>query len=304
MRASDGWKAGILLAAGLVGGAAAQPLKVCVADDNAPLSYRAGGTFKGLDVKLAAAIASSLDRPLEVIPFESEFEADKNLAHEVNALLSSGVCELASGYPLLSSDLGPPSRPTARVPDHPGAKRPSGRAWIPLRSLAASRAYHATALGLIVRDPSLAGATLETLGDARIGVEAGTVSGTVVALFRGGRLRAQTVSLGYGQDALETLEAGQTDASLVSLGRYDAWRLKHPASALRRTPYTHPLKINIGFVGLAENAELLASANSVIDAALRTGRLLEWAAAEGVSWLEPKEPQISAPVGLAEMLRE
>lgn len=304
MRTGTSLGAGILLAAGCMGVAAAQPLKVCMADDNPPLSYRAGGSAKGLDVKLAAAIASKLDRPLEVILFESEFEADKNLAHEVNALLSSGVCELASGYPLLATDLGPPSRPTARVPDHPGAKRRSARPWIPLKTLAASRAYQATAMGLIVRDPSLAGITLDAPGDARIGIVVGTVPGTVVAMFRGGRLRAQTVSLGQGQDALEALEAGQVDASLANLGRYDAWRLKHPSSMLRRTPYTHPLRINIGFVGLAESPELLASADSVIDGALRTGQLQEWAAQEGVSWLEPKEPQISGAIGLVDLLRE
>lgn len=294
----------------------AQALKVCMAEDNPPLSYvgqvagQAGekvGQPKqplGLDVRVAQAIAASLQRPLQVVLFESKYEEDSRLAHEVNALLSSGVCDLASGFPLFASDLGPPSRATARVPDHPGAKRRPLREWVPLVALAASFAYHVAAMGLVVREAAREAATLGDPGDARIGVVAGTMAGTAVTLYRNGKLRPQLISLSQNEDALALLEAGRIDATLVSLDRFDAWRLARPASVLRRAAYVHPLRINIGFVARADASDLLAAANQVITRALADGDLRRWAETEGSSWIAPAQPQLSGPVGIAELRRE
>lgn len=287
--------------------AAAQPLTVCMAEANAPLSYRAADAShetRGLDLPLAQAIAEELKRPLQVVLFESKYDADSRLTDEVNALLSSGVCELASGFPLIASDLGAPSRPTARVPDHPGAKRMPLRAWVPLGTLVPSHAYHAVALGLVVRDGARDAATLANPGDARIGVTAGTLAGTAVSLYRNGKLRAQLVSVSANKDALDELDAGRIDATLVSLDRYDAWRLTHPGSALRRAAYVHPLRINIGFVTRADAPELVAAANRVIDRSLADGALARWSATGGASWIVPTDPQVSAPIGLAELAGE
>ena len=283
---------------------AAPALTVCVAENNPPLSYQVGTETRGLDVRVAQAIAAELDRPLKLIPFESKFEADSSLTHEVNALLSSGVCELASGFPLLASDLGTPTRSTARVPDYPGAKRPPLRDWVPLGTLAPTQAYHAVALGLLVRDSARASATLADPGDARIGVTAGTLAGTAVTLFRGGRLRAQLMSLSRDQDAVAQLDAGLFDATLVSLDRYDAWRLTHPDTSVRRAAYVHPLRINIGFVALADKTQTLAAANRVIARALGDGKLRRWSAATGTSWIAPVDPQVGHAIGLRDLLSE
>lgn len=302
------WAAGVVAAVvgtGVGTGAVAAPsLKVCMAESNPPLSYQAEGVPRGLDARLAQALADALQRPLQVVPFESEFEADKHLAHEVNALLSSGVCDVVSGFPLMASDLGPPSRPTARVPDYPGAPRRSLRPWVPLGPLVPSHAYHAMGMGLVVRDRARIAMTLAQPGDARIGVQAGTVAGTVVTLFHQGRLRAQTVALAQGEDALAGLEAGRFDATLVLLDRYDAWRLAHPHSRLLRAAYVHPLRINLGLVFGAQSSDLVAAANRLIDGALGSGELSRWASLEGGSWLAPQAPELSAPIGLAELLRD
>lgn len=283
---------------------AAPPLTVCMAENNPPLSYRAAGEPRGLDARIAQAVAAELGRTLQVIPFESKYEADRMLSHEVNAMLSSGVCELASGFPLLAGDLGAPSRPTARVPDHPGAPPPPKRPWVPLGTLAPSLAYHAVALGLLVRDPARESATLADPGDARIGVIAGTMAGTAVTLYRNGRLRPQLVSLAQNQDALEQLDTGRIDATLASLDRYDAWRLAHPDSRIRRAAYLHPLRINIGFVARAEAAQVLEAANRVIARALADGDLQRWSAASGMSWIAPVDPQVGRPIGLPDLLAE
>lgn len=279
-------------------------LAVCMAQDNSPLSYLVADLPRGLDVAVAQAVADELKRLLKVIPFESKYEADKSLTHEVNAMLSSGVCELASGFPLLSNELGPPSRPTARVPDYPGAKRPPLRPWVPLGTLVASHAYHAVALGLIVREPALETMTLAAPGDARIGVTAGTMAGTIVMLYRNGKLRTQVVSLSQEQNALEQLEAGRFDATLSSLDRFDAWRLAHPKSMLRRSIYVHSLRVNIGLVARAESTEVLAAADRVIARALADGALQRWSEVAGVTWIAPVDPQVGTPISFPDLMRE
>ncbi len=292
------------LFASLCSSAAAQPVTVCIAEDNPPLSYQVKGESRGLDVRLARALAEELKRELRIVPFESKLEGETTLSQEVNALLSSGVCDIASGFSLLAGDLGPAGRPTSRVPDYPGAQRRPLRPWVPLGTLVPSLAYHAMAMGLVVRDAARAGATLAEPGDARIGVVTGTLSGTAVSMFRNGKLRPQIVSLSRTENVLEQLEAQRFDATLVALDRLDAWRLAHPDTALRRTAYLHSFRINIGFVARSDAPEVLAAANRVIERSLASGELQRWAAETGTTWIAPASPQVSGPFTLAELARE
>ena len=279
-------------------------------EDNAPLSYIVKGEPRSLDVRLAQAVADELRKPLKIVPFESKYDQDSTLSQEVNAMLSSGMCDIASGFSMLASDLGPPTRATERVPGCLGAKRPSLRAWVPLRTLVASRAYHPMAMGLMVRDPARDNATLAEPGDARIGEVTGALAGTVVSMYRSGKLRKQVVSLSQHQDVLEQLEAGRFDATLVAVDRLDAWRISHPGTALRRAAHVHPFRINIGFVTVAGTAdttdatEVLAAPNHVLDRALANGDLQRWSAQAGVTWVEPATPQVGAAFGLAALVQQ
>ncbi len=298
------WAAALVLAGACASAAEPAPLTVCMAENNAPLSYRVNGEVRGLDVRVAAAIAAELHRPLRIVPFESKYEHDSTLSQEVNALLSSGVCEIASGFALLAADLGPPKRSTARVPDYPGAKRPAQRSWVSLGTLVGTRPYHTMAMVLVVRDPARQAATLATLEDARIGVISGTLAGTAVSLYRNGKLRGQTISLAQNQDPLEELEAGRFDATLIALDRLDAWRLAHPGTALRRAGYMHPLRINIGFVALEGAADVLAGAERALSRAAANADFERWSEQTGTTWVAPAEPAIAPAIGLADLIRE
>jgi ABC-type amino acid transport substrate-binding protein len=175
---------------------------------------------------------------------------------------------------------------------------------VPLGTLVASRPYHAMAMVLVVREPARENATLADLGEARIGVVSGTLAGTAVSLYRNGTLRDRIVSLAQNQNVLEELEGGRFDATLVALDRLDAWRLAHPASALRRAAYIHPLRINIGFVALADAGEIVAAADRAIAHAAANGDLRRWYEETGTSWVAPAEPAVAAAIGLPDLVRE
>ena len=279
------------------------PLVVCVAEDNEPLSYQRDHKPRGFDVRVAQAIADELGRPLKIVPFETEFEKESTLAREVNALLSSNVCELASGFPLLREDLGTVPGSPARTPDYPGAKRFRERPFIPLQPLSASRPYQGMALVAVLRRE--AARKVERLSDLkglRIGNVAGTLSSALLVMYRNGMLRGDLVSLPQrGETVFELMLANKLDAGVVAAGLYDAWKLEHPDGPLTLTEYRRPLGINLGFVAAPQGADALRAASRVIERALDKGDLAAWAQAEGVSWLRPTEPDVSRAPALHQL---
>ncbi|MGQ0579220.1 MAG: substrate-binding periplasmic protein [Betaproteobacteria bacterium] len=280
------------------------PLRVCMAAGNMPLSYRAAGEALGLEVEVARAIAAELGRPLDVVFFDSQYERETSLAQEVNAMLSSGVCELASGYALFAADLGQASRPSARAPDHDGARPRRERPFVPLGRLAAARAYYAMAMGVVTREPGMRVDSLADLQGLRIGAITGTVAGSALLLYRNGVLQKGLVTLSQLDDLLTEMEAGRFDATLTPLNKYDAYRLAHPGTRLTRAGYLHPLRINLGFVGLESEAATLAAASRAIERALAAGDLARWAETAGVTWVPPEAPDVQPPFSIGSLRTE
>ena len=284
----------------------APPLVVCMAEDNPPLSRVEKGEARGLDLRIAQAVATQLGRPLKVQAFESEYEGDSQLTHEVNAMLSLGLCDAASGFPLLSADLGAPSRPTARPPGYPGGKRSKrDRPFVPLGTLVASRAYSAALLGVVLRDPAQPLAALTELGERRLGVLSGTLAGSVALMWRNGALRSRLVSLSQNEDMLSLMSkdglkdgAGpspQFDAAMMPLALFDGWKLRHPASSLTAAQWRRPIGVNFGFVTLSGATEVRAAIDAAIVRALDGGansQMARWAAEEGMSWAPPIAPDV------------
>jgi len=281
------------------------PLAVCIAEDNEPLSYLRKGQPKGLDVRVAQAIAAELGRELRIVPFETDFEKESTLAREVNALLSGGVCELASGFPLLREDFAAPTG-SARTPDYPGAKRRRERPFIALQQMSASRPYHGMALVAVLRsDAARKVQRLSELKGLRIGNVAGTLSSALLVMYRNGELRGDLVTLPQrGASVFELMQAGKLDAGVVAAGLYDAWKLERPDSPLTLTEYRRPLGINLGFVAAPQGADALRAASRVIERAVDNGELAKWAAEEGVSWMKPTPPDVSRAPSLIELAQD
>jgi len=210
----------------------------------------------------------------------------------VNALLASGVCELATGFALFASDLGAPERPAARTPDYDGAKPRRQRPFVPLGRLAATRAYQAMAMGVVTRDPALRVQTLADLQGMRVGAVTGTMAGSALVLYRNGILQKGLVTLSQREDLLAALDGGQFDATLTPLSRYDAYRHAHPGTQIVRAAFVHPLRINLGVVGLESELAPLAAADRAIERALADGALARWAEEAGVSWIRPEPPDV------------
>lgn len=276
------------------------PLAVCMSEDNAPLSVARKGQLSGFDVEMAKAVAQALGRPLRLVPFESELEQDANFALEVNALLSAGVCDLVSGFPLLANDLGPPGRPKAKPPDYPGAKRPRYRADVALGELIASQPYQGMALQLVQRIDAPVAQGLGDLRGQKVGAVAGTLEGTLIATYQGGALTSHMVSMGKLDDRWAALESGKVDAMLMPSTAWDAYRQRAMAPLRLRAAAPVSLGINLGWVALAGNAALLEAVNRVT---AQEPQLQAWAQGAGMQRLLPTQPAVVQTLSLTALMK-
>lgn len=278
----------------------AAPLAICMEESNAPVSQRRGPGAGGFDVLLAQALAERLGRPLVIRWFESKYEKEASLALAVNALLSSGVCELVAGYPLYAPQLGAPQAATARTPDHDGAKPPRQRPWIRLGSLIASRPYLAAPLTIILA-PGARERTLTSLDDLsglRVVATAGTLADAILRLHRGGAFVKDLSSLPQNDDLLAALESGGYDAAFVELHKYDRHRARLPATRLAPSGFLHALSFNLGIVALEGERALIASVNQALEDLRRDGRLVAIAERAGLSYVAPQAPEVRGPISL------
>lgn len=305
---------GLCVAVGALGGvgsawaqaspaAVSSPLVVCMSEDNAPQSWVGPDRqVRGFEVLISEAVAAELGRPLRVVPFESKYEKDSSLTHEVNALLSSGVCDLVSGFPLIRSDLGPPTRDVFKTPDYPGAKRKPQRPWVALGTLAASEPYQSTTFSVVLAREGRSVKTLADLRGVKTGVVTGTLAGTAMVMYRNGLLRPDMVTLTQREDRWAALGSDRIEALVTQTAAFDAYRLQQPGTPFVASGFQHSTGLNLGFVALQEQQPLLQAANRVIGAALQDGRMGQWAQAAGLSWLPPSKPAVMEQFSLEALL--
>jgi ABC-type amino acid transport substrate-binding protein len=283
---------------------AEEALSVCLDAKVPPWSFHNGRQSGGLDAAVANAIARRLGRKLTLRWFETNLDSSTTLA--ANALLSDGVCQLVGGYPLFESALGEPGAKSARLPDYEGIKPSDRRRSIKLGILVPSRGYQFAAM-TIVLGPAAASARIADLSDLkgiRLGVESGTVANAVLMLFGDGRYADQITHLVPGRDELlPRLEKGEYDATLIALRRFDAYRAEHPETKMIPSGYYLPFGFNMGFVGLSTDRELLEKVNRPIAEMLDSGEIRALARAAGVTYLPPRQPNVSADLKLSDLRR-
>jgi ABC-type amino acid transport substrate-binding protein len=269
-------------------------LKICLNENLPPFSMRKGRT--GFDVALSDAIGESLKRPIVIRWFESELDDDKSPSLEANALLSDGLCDVVGNFPLLEDSLEAPHVPTSRLPDYDGAKPEDRRRRVALGALMASRPVRYTTLSVILGPSTLTKPIhgLTDLAGLRIGSESGTLGDTILMQFDHGRLVNDiTHVVPVRGELLERLDKGEFDAALIDLGRFDAYRAKHPEAKLSASGFYHRVGFNMGFVTLTTQTALADRLNQALQDLYAGGRLQSLAEAAGVTYLAPHEPAVS-----------
>ncbi len=296
--------AALSLAAMLIGPAttagAADPLSVCLDEDRPPLSaHHRGKPDSGFDVMLAQAIADRLGRQLRIQWFESKLDEDSSPQLEANALLSDGRCSLVGGYALTTDSLVAPGMKTARLPDFAGATRDDRRRRVALGVLAPSQPYVYSPM-TVVLGPKARGRKIGDIGDLtglRLAIESGSLGDAILMSFDKGRLIDGITHLVPGRDdLLGALERGDHDATLIDLGRFDAYRAAHPETAITASGYYYPIGANRGYVGLASEPALIDAVNKALTELAADGKIAAFGKQAGLTYLPPREPAILGDV--------
>ncbi len=273
---------------------AGDALTVCL-DENVPIySEHRGKEGQGFVVAVSEAVAKELGRPLRIEWFETKVDLDASAVLGANALLSDGRCQLVGAYPLLRDDLGKPGMGSARLPDFAGATPADHRRRVELGTLVPTHAFNYAPLTLVLGPGATKPAkSLADLKGVKLGSEAGTLSDTILMLYHDGALVDDIVHFVPGRgELLPRLEKGEFDATLIDLRRFDAYRAEHPNTRIRPTGYYYPVGFNMGFVGLASEAALIAEVDRALDALLARNAIAPLAAAVGMTYLPPRQPEV------------
>ena len=283
-----------------------------MAAGNAPLSHELQGQARGLDVRIAEAAAAQLGRPLRVVFFDTEYEKESSLGHEVNALLSSGVCARRPAAfpwwpPTWAHPAGPaPARPTTQAPNG-AASGPSSpwASWWP-----AGRTSRPRWAWCVVRrrpahpPPEDSLQSLAGKPDMMLGVTTGTLAGTVAMTWRFGALRNRLVTVGQRDDLARPPGRVPTRASS---GRWCLWRCLMAGAWRTRRPGWRPANgdgpsvSTWALVTLKVQSEVRRALDLVISDGLADGRLQRWATEEGLSWSAPAAPDVGHGPSLASL---
>jgi Bacterial extracellular solute-binding proteins, family 3 len=306
-RSAAMFAAGLLVVAGLAKPACGdEVLSVCL-DANVSLWSTYDGPKGGdFDWAVADAVAKRIGRQLAVQWFEIKPDPDDSTTVAANALLSDHRCRLVGGYPLVESALGKPGMKSARMPDFVGARPIDRGRSIELGTVVPSRAYHFAALTVVLGGTAASAriTDLANLEGVKLGVESGTLADAVLMLFGDGRFANQITHIAPGRgELLSRLEQGQYDATLVELRRFDAYRGAHPGTKLTPSGYYFPIGFNIGFVGLSADRDLIEQVDRAIADMLKEDALYALARTAGVTYLPPRQPNVSPDVTFSELRR-
>ena len=270
-------------------------LRVCLSEDVPPYSVKKGDAGTGFDLLISEALAKRLGQRLAVQWYESKLDLDSSTAIQANALLSDGRCDLLAGYPLVKDGLGKPGAETGRLPGFAGAGPGDRRRRVTLGALVATKPYHFAGLSVVLGGNAAAKpiARLADLEGVKLGVEGGTLADSILMTVEHGRFIPDVTHVVAGRgELLPRLEAGDYEATLIPVHRFDAYRLEHLDTKLRLSGYYLPVGFNMGFVGLASEADLIDRVNAALDAMLKDGEVETLAKAAHMTYLPPREPYV------------
>jgi hypothetical protein len=256
---------------------------------------------------MAEAVAKRLGRTLEVQWFETGIDNDSSFTIQANAILSDGRCQLIGGYPLYRAGLGRPSVDSGRLPGFDGAKPEDRRRRVILGELVPSKPYFYAPL-TVVLSASAADHAISSLADLaglRLGVNQSTLSDAILMRYGAGKYVDKVTHFIPGHSELfPQMEAGDIDATLIELRRFDDYRDSHPSTKLKASGYFHKIGFNMGYVGLATEMPLIEAVNAAIADMAAKGELEAMAKSNGMTYVPPVQPDVLEAISIVDFFKD
>ncbi len=285
--------------------AAAEPLKVCLNKDNQPFSSVKDGKESGFDVAVARAVAKQLDRPLEIRWYQKERRSRVPVSLKASVLLTSGVCDLVGGFPLVQSSLERPAGldetvlpPVDGLPDEKRQNPVKGAQLIP------SAPYYFAGVTPVL-GPRVQGdvKAIDDLQPYRIGNRPASIGDLIAMAYKQGILLKNVSHVDVRDEPFDAMVRGDFDVTLVEAHKFDMYRAENPQTPLRASGLMLPVGFNLGFVSTAEHAALLKSVDIAIAGLIGNGEMSGAAASVNLSWSAPQQPAVRSGLGLENFVK-
>lgn len=317
--------AGLLAVYWAAAASAAEPLRVCLEANSPPFSVDRRAEGEGFDLAVTRAVAEALSRPLTIVWFRSEQDEESSLRGDVLALLGGRICDLAGGYLFSRGGVQDPTdrlrplpeitaiadgprgtrRAVLEVPEIVSLTDGPNRPLVPVEPIDHSRAYRFAPL-TVMTGPSLGAyeiASLDALQGKRIGVEEGTLADTILMLYRQRKLVPSIIHYVPHGGMIADLAAGNLDAVMMELHRFDVYRRRQKRAALYPTGFLHPVGFNFGYVARITDRPLLQAVNAALGQILASDAPARFAAEAEMTFVPPEEPDMQPPISLGYLLR-
>lgn len=295
------------LVACLLAGAAsaAEPVTVCLNKDNPPFSSLKDGKESGFDVAVARAVAQQLDRPLEIKWYQKERRSRGPVSLKTSVLVTSGVCQLVGGFPLVQSSLERPSgNDETTLPPVDGLPEERRQKPVKAAHLTGGAAYHFAGVTPVL-GPKVQGEVkaLEDLRPYRIGNRPASIGDLIAMAYKQGMLLKNVSHVDVQDDPFAAMVRGDFDATLVEAHKFDMFRAENPQTTLRASGLMLPVGFNIGFVTTDQHAALLKAVDAAVAELIRKGAVADAAQQSALSWSAPQEPSVRTGLGLENFVK-
>jgi ABC-type amino acid transport substrate-binding protein len=133
---------------------------------------------------------------------------------------------------------------------------------------------------------------LEDLQGHSIAVRAGSMASLAVGAWRGGALASSIKGYNLREDVLSAVEAGEAEYAFVDIALWDRYRSQHQATALVQSGFEHPVKMNIGLLAKASDADALDQVSAAVTQELAAPQISLLSRQEQATWILPVAPVV------------
>jgi ABC-type amino acid transport substrate-binding protein len=289
-------------------------LRACLPRNAGVLAGRRLTGGSGFDFRVAQEVAQAMGRTLEPVWFENDLDEESNPLSETYAMLGYGLCDIVPGHPRYVAAIGTHDQPQATLPRWLGMPNEISRetgmlaerlvGYVDVAPIAVSEGYMRTQVGIVYQDGMDMPQGPNDLSGRRMALQENTLSGTIAMLNNRPGDRGDLVTMNPGAGFLWEVEKAGHELAIVDVIDFDTFKKTNPFTTLRLADWRHPVGMDLGVAVLAGNKDLLNSLNAALQDIVASGRALELAVEEGLTYAPPSGGGLSQGITMQMLVQD
>lgn len=286
-------------------------LTACFPRNSGVLAGQRSTGGSGFDYRMMEEVASRLDLILRPVWFEAELDEESDPLRETYAMLSHGLCDVVPGHPRYVRAVGRPGFNRAKLPRWVGMPQALDRdtqhireapvGFVDVETIAVSRGYMRSTIGLLYRDGERKPRGLDDLGGRSLAFQQGTLSGAIAMTQVSAEDRQLSRHFNPGPSFLWIAETEGLETVIVDVTAFDTYRMSNPGTRYRLASWRHPLGMDIGTAVLERNDAMLHALDVALAEILETGQAEIIASDEGMTYAPPLASDLAPDITMRDL---